>query len=94
MGILAHPPKKIWVCGIILSNMIQIKVVPNCLKCRENWSKIVFEFLEPPPPKKNMGGKFWSEIKINKSCSKLPEMARKLVFNFFFSLKIVGMCDS
>ena len=38
-----------------------------------------------PPPKKN-GGRttfFWSKIKKNQSCSKLAEMARKLVEKVF-----------
>ena len=31
----------------------KIKVVQNCLKWRENWSKMIFGFLSPPPPQKN-----------------------------------------
>ena len=32
--------------------MRKIKVVQNCLKWRENWSKMIFEFFSPHPTKK------------------------------------------
>ena len=39
----------------------------------------------PPPKKKKIGylKKFSSKMEINQSCSKLPDMARKLVENDF-----------
>ena len=33
----------------------KIKVVPNWLKCRENWSEISFPDFWPPPPRKKIG---------------------------------------
>ena len=125
------PPKKNWrAYKIFLSKMKKIKVVQNCLKWRENWSKTIFGFVGPPPPKKKFGGRtknFLSKMKKikvvqnclkwrenwpktifgffapppkknwkpyknifvkngkNQSCSKLPEMARKLVENDFWT---------
>ena len=51
-----------------------MKVIPNCLKWRENWSKIVSELFYPPTPSKNV-----VKNEKNQSCSKLAEMARKFV---------------
>ena len=69
-----------------LSKMKKNKVFQNCLKWRENWSKIILEVLSPPPKKnKNIWGRTTILFKNerNQSCSKLPEMARKLVENDF-----------
>ena len=65
--------------------MKKIKVVQNCLKWRENWSKMVFELFRAP--QKNLGGVqiFFFKNEKNQSCSKLPEMARKLVKNEFWT---------
>ena len=62
----------------------KIKVVPNCLKWREKWLKLIFGFFNPPPPPKKMG--------LNKFCStksKLFQIARNgekigqtLIFSF------------
>ena len=80
---LPPPTKKIiWgAYNIFLSKTKKIKVVQNCLKWRENWSKTSFGLFKPPPPKKNLRGvqKNFDKNEKNQSCSKLPEMARKLV---------------
>ena len=64
--------------------MKKIKVVQNCLKWRENWSKLF-----SPPTKKNLGGVQKNVVKNEKnySSSKLTEMARKLVEMIFGFLK-------
>ena len=36
-----------------------------------------------PPKKKGVGNYFWVPHEQNQICSKLPEMARKLVKNYF-----------
>ena len=41
--------------------------------------KQVFDFLAPPPKKFGGRTKFFVENEKNRGCSKLPEMARKLV---------------
>ena len=48
-------------------------VVPNCLKWRESWSKIIFEFFYPE--KKGEQKKYVRNEK-NQSCSESPGMAR------------------
>ena len=62
--------------------MKKIKVVQNCLKWRENYSKTSFGLFRTPH-KKNLGGVqiFFFKNEKNQSCSKLPEMARTLVEN-------------
>ena len=55
--------------------MKNMKVVQNCVKWRENSSK---QFLAPPP-KKRVPKQIFCQNEKNESCSKLPEMARKLV---------------
>ena len=35
-------------------NNEKIKGVPNCPKWRENWSKVIFEIVDDPPPQKNL----------------------------------------
>ena len=54
---------------------------------RENWSKTSFGLFSPNPPKK-FGGrtKNFVENEKNQSSSKLLEMARKLVENYFWTL--------
>ena len=47
------PPKKIGYVKKKLPNMKKIKIVQNCMEWRENWSKTIFVFFSPPPPKKN-----------------------------------------
>jgi len=66
--------------------MKKIKVVQNSLKWRENWSKTSFGIFSPPP-KKDLEGvqNFFVKNEKNQSCSKLPEMARKLVENEFWT---------
>ena len=65
----------------------KIKVVQNCLKWRENWSKMIFGLFSPHP--KIFGGVhiFFVKNEKNQICSKFPEMARKLVENNFLSKK-------
>ena len=65
--------------------MKKIKVVQNCLKWREHWSKTKFGLFSPPTPQKIWGGvqKIVVENEKNESCSKLPEIARKLVEHDF-----------
>ena len=50
---------------------------------------VKINFGVPPPPKKKLklGGvhKFFVKNEKNQSCSKLPEMARKLVENDFWT---------
>ena len=68
--------------------MKKIKVVQNCLKCREHWSKTIFGLFSPPQNK--FGGsvqKIFVKNEKNQSCSKLPEMGRKLVENEFWTFK-------
>ena len=83
-------PKKFGGVQNFLLKIKKIKVVQNCLKWRENWSKIIFESLPPSPPppnkKRTIGAekKIWSKKKEKKSCSNLPEMARTFVRNDFF----------
>ena len=55
------PPKK-----IIWSGMKKIKVVPNDMKCRENWSNVDFVSF-PPPPKKKCGTKKLCLSKMNET---------------------------
>ena len=61
------------------------KVVQNCLKWREILSKMISGLFSPPPPKKinNLEAvqHFLVKNEKNQSCSKLPEMARKLIEN-------------
>ena len=81
------PPqiKKIGYLKKLLSKIQKIQVVQNCLKWRER----VLDFLAPTPKTKlNLGGvqHFFVETEINQSCSKLPEMGRKLVENEFLTL--------
>ena len=64
------------------------KVVQNCLKWRENWTKTSFGLFSPsPPPQINLEGvqKKFVENEKNQCCSKLPEMARKLVEHDFWT---------
>ena len=62
--------------------MKKIKFALNCLKWRERF----FDFLAPP--QQIFGGrtKFFVKNEKNESCSKLPEMGRKLVENDFWTL--------
>ena len=72
-----HPPPR----SKNLVKMKKIKVVPNWLKWRENWSEIFFGLFNhppPPPPEKNL-----VNMKKNQICPNLAEMARKLVGNNF-----------
>ena len=64
--------------------MKKIKVVQNCLKWQENWLTMIFELFRP---QKKMGGRttFFVKNEKKQSCSKLPEMARKLVENEFWT---------
>ena len=67
-------PKKVF------SKMKKIKVVQNCLKWREIGQKRFLDFLAPPPPKKNrVTLKLFVKNGKNKSCTKFPEIARKLI---------------
>ena len=59
--------------------MKKIKVFQNCLKWRENWSKTIFGFVSPPPKKNRVPKNNFVKNEKNRSFSKLPEMARKLV---------------
>ena len=67
----------------MLAKMTKIKVFPNCLKWRENLSKMIFELFSALP--KKFGGRTKKFVKNekNQSSSKLTEMARKLVENDF-----------
>ena len=81
------PPKKRYIQHF-LSKLKKIKVVQNCVKWQENWSKIFFELYSPPSKtKKNFAGRtnFLVKTEKNQSCSKLHEMARKLVENEFWT---------
>ena len=64
--------------------MTKIKIDLICLKWRENWSEMIFGLFRPTA-KKNWGGVQKNVVKTekNQSCSKLPEIARKLVENNF-----------
>ena len=70
---------------IFFVKMKKIKVVQNCLLWRENWPKTGFGLFSPPPPK-NVGGlhNIFVKNEKNHSCSRLLELARKLVENEFF----------
>ena len=67
------PKKKCW------SKMKKIKVTPNWLKWRENWSKIIFGFVLTPLPSTRKT--FLVKNEQNQSYSKLAKMGRKLVGN-------------
>ena len=59
------PPKKKGWGGEKISGQKwqKIKVVPNFLKWRDNWSKMIFWFFDPPPPKKKFSQK-WQKSKL------------------------------
>ena len=60
----------------------KIQVVQNFRKWQEKWSKLIFGILRPPTQKIwGANTKFRSKME---NCSKLPEMARKLVENDFW----------
>ena len=68
--VLAPPPKK-YLGGVqnFLSKMKKNKVVQNCLKWRENWSKRIYGPFSPPI--KIFGGRTKNFVKNekNESCS-------------------------
>ena len=80
----APPPNFLGGCTIFFFENEKIKCVQNCLKWRENWSKIFFGLFSPP--QKNVVGVpiFFFKNEKNQSCSKFPEMARKLAKNDFW----------
>ena len=77
---LAHHPQEKGYLKICCQNEEKKEVVQNCLKWRENWSKLIF--LQPPHPKK---GYFffqklkksklfkiaWNDEKIENDCSEM-----------------------
>ena len=92
LDFLAPPPKKKIIWGAYktnLSKMEKIKVVQNWLKWREHWSKTSLGLFSPPPQKIYLEGvqQFFVENEKNQSCSKLPEMARTLVENEFWTFQ-------
>ena len=77
------PPKKKNNWGAYKICLSKMKIVQNCLKWRENWLKMILKLFSPPP-KKKIGGLRNFFVK-NENCSKLPEMARKLVEKDFWT---------
>ena len=59
------------ICDHIFLKNEKNKVDQNCLKWRENCSKMFFEIFD----------KIFYLSRKNQSCLKLPEMARKLIEN-------------
>ena len=67
--------------------MKKIKVVKNCMKWRENWSKIIFGLFSPPPKKifcwpYNFFGQKWKKSKLLKNAWNGEKIGRKWFLNF------------
>ena len=90
LDFLVPPEKKIKIGSrtkTFLSKMKKIKVVQNCLKCRENWLKTSFGLFSPFQ-KKVLGGvqHFFVEnekIKFVQNCLKWREIWLKTSFGLF-----------
>ena len=57
------------------------KVVQKCLKWRENWMKMIFDFFDPPSLKKIRDKINGLKMKRKKTSSKFSEMVRKWIKN-------------
>ena len=87
------PPKKKIIWGaytFFLSKMKKLKIVQNCLKGRENWSKTSFGLFSPPPRKiwgayKKLLSKM-KKIKVVQNCLKWSENWSKIIFGFLTPL--------
>ena len=69
--IFGPPPR-----NFFAKNEKKIKVVPNWLKWRKNWSDIIFGFFDPPQKK-------YAKNQKIKVVPNLSEMTRKLFGNYF-----------
>ena len=91
---LFSPPPKINLEGVqqIFVKNEKIKVFQNCLKWRENWTKIRFETCSPPASKKVGYLQNVCQTEKNQGGSELPEMARKLdENNLFYFLSLLPL---
>ena len=72
LDFLAPPHKKIGYLNTFLSKMKKKKVVENCLKWRENWSKMIFGF-SCPPPQPSQAKSWHGELRCSHSAHLTPE---------------------
>ena len=82
------PPKEIWwAYKFFFSKMKKSKLFKITWNGEKISQKRVLDFLAPPPKKKYLEGvqKIFFKNEENQSFSKLPEMARKLVENEFWT---------
>ena len=82
-------PLKNGLWGKKFVNIKKIEVVPNCLKWRENWSKMMLNFLPPPPFEKWMmkGVK----ILINMVVDVMMKLEGMLMEVVSWMIEVVGM---
>ena len=73
---LPHPQEFFW------ANYEKIKIVPNWLKWRENWSKIIFLIFNQPPHKKKLWVKNEKKKKVTPNWLKWRENWSKINFIF------------